>query len=142
MNEQLMNIVPMQPVAGENGDISSLESMRDALQIMADMLRATNESMLRMEKQIRLLEKVTPGQATRLNARIRERAKELCALYGIRSGEKTVAAKLRREVKLQFGATSMRDLPRCDLDAALAMIAGWDDFKTMKRIRDKERMGR
>ena len=44
--------------------------MENALQLMqgmADMVRATNERMAKLEQQVRMLEKVTPSQANDLN---------------------------------------------------------------------------
>ena len=58
--------------------------MAQALQLMqgmADMVRATNERMAALEQQVRMLEKVTPSQATDLNAAIRQRAAAACQEY-------------------------------------------------------------
>ena len=116
-----------------------MRQMREALQTMAGLLRTTNETMAQLQRQVRLLEKVTPAQASALNRAIRERATELCAIYMLRGegGEKAVAASIRKAVKLRFGAATAKELPRCEYEVAMAQVQGWDDYKTMKGIREK-----
>jgi hypothetical protein len=116
-----------------------MQQMREALQTMAGLLRTTNETMLQLQRQVRLLEKVTPAQASALNRAIRERAMELCAIYMIPGADKAVAAAIRKAVKLRFGATTAKDLPRCEYEVAMAQIQGWDDYKTMKDIKGRTR---
>lgn len=119
-----------------------MQQMREALQTMAGLLRATNETMMQLQRQVRLLEKVTPAQATVINRAIRERAAEICAIYMVRGdqAEKLAAAAIRKAVKLQFGAGSVKEVPRCDYETALVQIRTWDDYKTMKGIREKVRI--
>lgn len=118
-----------------------MQQMREALQTMAGLLRTTNETMAQLQRQVRLLEKVTPAQASALNRAIRERAVELCAIYMLRDDgcEKAVAAAIRKAVKLRFGANTSKDLPRCEYEVAMAQVQGWDDYKAMKGIREKVR---
>ena len=118
-----------------------MQQMREALQTMAGLLRTTNETMLQLQRQVRLLEKVTPAQASALNRAVRERAMELCAIYMLRADgcEKAVAAAIRKAVKLRFGAATAKDLPRCEYEVAMAQVQGWDDYKIMKGIREKIR---
>ena len=114
-----------------------MRQMREALQTMAGLLRTTNETMAQLQRQVRLLEKVTPAQASALNRAIRERAVQLCDLYAARGCDKAVAAAIRKAVKLRFGATTAKDLPRCEYEVVMAQVQGWDDYKTMKGIREK-----
>ena len=118
-----------------------MQQMREALQTMAGLLRTTNETMLQLQRQVRLLEKVTPAQASALNRAIRERAMELCAIYMLRADgcEKAVAAAIRKAVKLRFGAATAKELPRCEYEVAMAQVQGWDDYKTMKDIKGRAR---
>ena len=118
-----------------------MQQMREALQTMAGLLRTTNETMAQLQRQVRLLEKVTPAQASALNRAIRERATEICAIYMLRSegAEKAVAAAIRKAVKLRFSANTSKDLPRCEYEVAMAQVQGWDDYKVMKGIREKVR---
>lgn len=116
-----------------------MKQMREALQAMAGLLRTTNETMAQLQRQVRLLEKVTPAQARAINQAIRDRATELCAIYLLRGDgcEKPVAAAIRKAVKLRFGANTAKDLPRCEYEVALAQVQGWDDYKTMKEIKGR-----
>lgn len=116
-----------------------MRQMREALQTMAGLLRTTNETMAQLQRQVRLLEKVTPAQASALNKAIRERAAQLCDLYAARGCDKAVAAAIRKAVKLRFGATTAKDLPRCEYEVAMTQVQGWDDYKTMKDIKGRAR---
>lgn len=116
-----------------------MRQMREAMQAMAQLLRTTNETMMQLQRQVRLLEKVTPAQASALNKAIRERAAQLCDLYAARGCDKAVAVAIRKAVKLRFGAATAKDLPRCEYEVAMAQVQGWDDYKTMKGIRERVR---
>ena len=116
-----------------------LQQMAEAMQTMASMLRATNESMEALRQQVRLLEKVTPAQASALNAGIRARAAALCTEYRLPGREKAVAAHIRKAIKVQFGASTVRDLPRCDYEAARMQVELWDDYKAIKAMKGRER---
>lgn len=117
--------------------VEEMQQMREALQAMAGLLRATNETMMQLQRQVRLLEKVTSSQASALNRAIRERATELCAIYMAPGCDKAVAAAIRKAVKLRFGAATAKELPRCEYEVAMAQVQGWDDYKVMKGIREK-----
>lgn len=116
-----------------------IKRMADMMATMAAMLQATTESMEQLRRQVRLLEKVTPAQATEINRAIRGRATEICAIYMIRDdrAEKLAAAAIRKAVKLQFGAGAVKEIPRCDFEIALEQVQGWDDYKTMKEIKGR-----
>ena len=118
-----------------------LKHMAEMMANMAAMLKATTESMEQLRRQVRLLEKVTPAQATSINRAIRDRATEICTIYMVRGdqGEKLAAAAIRKAVKLQFGAGSVKEVPRCDYEIALEQVRTWDDYKAMKAIREKAR---
>lgn len=118
-----------------------MRQMREAMQAMAQLLRTTNETMMQLQRQVRLLEKVTPAQASAINRAIRERAVELCAIYMLRGDgyDKAVAKEIRKAFKLRFGANTAKELPRCEYEVAMAQIQGWDDYKTMKGIRERVR---
>lgn len=116
-----------------------IKRMAEMMATMAAMLQATTESMEQLRRQVRLLEKVTPAQATEINRAIRGRATEICAIYMIRDdrAEKLAAAAIRKAVKLQFGAGAVKEIPRCDFEIALEQVQGWDDYKVMKDIGKK-----
>ena len=114
-----------------------MQQMRDALQTMAVLLRTTNETLTQLQRQVRLLEKVTPAQANAINRAIRERAAALCRVYGARDCDKAVAAAIRKAIKLRFGANSAKELPRCEYEVAMTQVNGWDDYRTMMDIKGK-----
>ncbi|MBQ7655775.1 MAG: ORF6C domain-containing protein [Clostridia bacterium] len=138
----LANMVPLRqadalPIPADVA--AEMQQMREALQAMAGLLRTTNETLAQLQRQVRLLEKVTPAQASALNKAIRERAVELCAIYMMRDDgcDKAVASAIRKAVKLRFGANAAKDLPRCEYEVAMAQVTGWDDYKTMKEIKGR-----
>ena len=116
-----------------------LQQMTEAMQAMATMLRATHEEMAALRRQVQLLEKLTPAQASALNAWIRVRAAELCAEYRLTGREKAVAALIRKAIKAQFGASTVRELPRCDYEAARMQVELWDDTKALRAMKGRER---
>ena len=107
------------------------------MQRMAEMVQATNERMTELEKQVRMLEKVTPGQASDLNAAIRERAAAACKEYRMTGLEKPVAAAIRKTVRLATGARSVREIARCDYKPIRELVGSWDEYRTMKTIKAK-----
>ena len=107
------------------------------MQGMAEMVRATNERMTELEQQVRMLEKVTPSQASDLNAAIRDRAAAACKEYRMTGMEKPVAAAIRKAVRLATGARSVREIARCDYKPVRELVATWDEDKTMKAIKAK-----
>ena len=118
--------------------------MAQALQLMqgmADMVRATNERMAALEQQVRMLEKVTPSQASDLNAAIRQRAAAACQEYRMTGMEQQVGTAIRKTVRLATGARSVREIARCDYKPILELVATWDEYKTMKAIKAQQRKG-
>ena len=107
------------------------------MQRMAQMIQSTQERMGELEKQVRMLEKVTPGQARDLNAAIRERAENVCREYRMNGMEKPVAAAIRKTVRLYTGARSMREIARCDYQIVREMAGSWDEYRTIKTIKAK-----
>lgn len=118
--------------------------MAQALQLMqgmADMVRATNERMAALEQQVRMLEKVTPSQASDLNAAIRQRAAAACQEYRMTGMEQQVGTAIRKTVRLATGARSVREIARCDYKPVLELVVTWDEYKTMKAIKAQQRKG-
>lgn len=128
-------------MTAEEVTASQLQRMGDMLATMAAMLQATTESMEQLRRQVRLLEKVTPAQASAINRAVRERAAEICAIYMVRGdqdkGKKLAAAAIRKALRLQFGIGSPKEIPRCDYEIALETARTWDDYTAMKKIREK-----
>ncbi|MBO7663062.1 MAG: ORF6C domain-containing protein [Clostridia bacterium] len=123
-----------------NGLIESakrIQEMAGQMRLLADMLRETNARMAAMEKTIRTLEKVTPRQAAEINARIRERAAEVCREYRAGGQEKAAAAAIRKDVRNMTGVRTAREIARCDFGTVTEAIRDWDDYQAMKKIRQK-----
>ena len=105
------------------------------MQGMADMVRATNERVGELERQVRMLEKVTPSQATDLNAAIRVRASATCREYRMEGMESQIAAAIRKAVRLTTGARSVREIARCDYKPVKALVEEWEEYTTIKAIK-------
>lgn len=117
--------------------LDALKQSQQLLAGMADMIRLTNERMAALEKQVRMLEKVTPAQAAALNSAIRERAAAACREYRMAGLEKPVASAIRKAVRLATGARSTREIARCDYQPVRDLVDAWDEYKTMKAIKAK-----
>ena len=118
--------------------------MAQALQLMqgmADMVRATNERMAALEQQVRMLEKVTPSQASDLNAAIRQRAAAACQEYRMTGMEQQVGTAIRKTVRLATGARSIREIARCDYKPVRELVDTWDEYKAMKAIKAQKGRG-
>lgn len=140
MTEKLnaMICVPDDPTAlSTPATAGDVQKLLDAMQGMAVLLRTMNSRVQDLEAQVRRLEKVTPAQASELNADIRKRAQEVCRMHKAEGCEKAVASAIRKAVKGTCGISSMRDLPRCDFKVAQRQIEMWDDYALMKAMRRK-----
>ena len=51
--------------------------------------------------------------------------------------EKQAAAAIRKAIRQTMGAQAVRELPRCQYEIVMKQVAMWDDYKTMKRIKNK-----
>lgn len=134
---ELMQIAPGTPSTLPAEVQATLAQMGDIMRGMANMLRATNERMASLEREVKLLTKVTPAQASAINEAIRQRAAELCENYRAQGCEKAAANAIRRAVRLTTGTNSVRDLPRCEYSVAMEQVSMWDDRKVMKALRAK-----
>ncbi len=47
------------------------------------------------------------------------------------------AAAIRKAIRQTMGAQAVRELPRCQYEIVMKQVAMWDDYKTMKRIKNK-----
>lgn len=117
----------------------ALDRMLKILSSMAETTRATNERMAALEETVRRLEKATPAEAAALNAAVRKRAKELCAAWRAEGQEKAAAALIRKGLRAQTGARTAREIPRCDLGAAMLYAESWEDVAAMRRLREEAR---
>lgn len=112
--------------------------MAQAMQSMAELLRATNDRLTGLEAEVRMLTKVTPAQATAISAAVKERATELCRTYRAGGKEQLAANAIRKAMKLTLGINAVRDLPRCQYGLAMEMVGMWDDYAAMQAIKRRE----
>lgn len=117
----------------------ALVEIGQQMAVMAEALRATHERMAALEAEVRRLKPVTPAQAGEIGRAIRERAAALCREYRAEGGEARAANAIRKAVKVTCGAQSLREISRCDYEIALRVVAMWDDYQVMKRIRGMRR---
>lgn len=120
------------PVSRPYEDDEALQVIRTMAGMIADM----RQDMLALQQKVAMLEKVTPMQAKDLNLRIRERA---CGLemswdLPIGSAEK-IMTLIRRAVRMETGARSMRDIARCDFQVVCGLIADWEDCAALMKLR-------
>ena len=85
---KLMKVQAAEAIALSPEVKAALGQMGEIMRSMADMLRATNERMVSLEREVRLMTKVTPAQASAINEAIRQRAVELCGSIGRRDARK------------------------------------------------------
>jgi len=131
-------------LAGAKNSLGAAElvaGMVTQMRSMSEMLRITNERMSALEEQVRTLEKVTPRQITTLNAAIRDRSAAVCREYRMAGSEKAVNAAIRRTIRNLTGAATMREIARCDVAAVTDCIREWDEFGTIRKIREKVKRG-
>ena len=93
---KLMKVQAAEAIALSPEVKAALGQMGEIMRSMADMLRATNERMASLEREVRLMTKVTPAQANAINEAIRQRAVELCGEYRAKGCEKAAANAIRR----------------------------------------------
>lgn len=115
-----------------------INQMAMTMMSMADTIQAVNQSMASLEREVRLLTKVTPAQVTLINAAVRRRAQELCRDYQLPEGKgaKLLGTAIRADVKAAHG-TAVRDIPRCEYDVVLERIALWEDYDRIMQIKRK-----
>lgn len=139
----MMNKHEIIPIGENAATLECLEKMQTGInqtallmQAMADALRANQQIMAELAKEVHQLTKVTPAQVKALNAAIKDRAAEVCEASRAVGGEKACAAAIRKHVKLTMGVSGMRELPRADWSTAMEAVNGWNDFRTMRKIRE------
>ena len=118
------------PMTGGQAD-----QMIELLRSMAGMIRATNERMTALENEVRRLTKVTPAQAAAINRAIRARAEDECRAHRCPGAERAAGTAIRKSLRLVFGITGVRDLPRADYAVAMRHVGMWDDYDIMTRLK-------
>lgn len=106
------------------------------LDSFALQLRMITEDVAAMRETVMQLEKVTPAQATALGQAVRIRAQQLAADYGL--GDETlprISNEIRKALRVNYGISRYKDLPRVLYETALHRIDLWDEFTIMEGLR-------
>lgn len=139
MNEQKM----MQPVQGQSLPAPTVEEMglillhmEQLMQGMMNVVSVTNQNMEQIKRELRQLTPITGAQEKALGEKIRQRAEQLCEEYNLSARcVPMIANAIRKDVKLEGGVRSIRELPRVEYPVYVDRIAMWDDYGAMKAIR-------
>ena len=106
------------------------------IRTMAGMIADMRQDMLALQAKVAMLEKLTPMQVKDVNLRIRERAVQLEAGYGLPEGSaEKLTTLIRRQVRMETGARSTRDIARCDYPVVCEMISDWEDWQAISAMR-------
>ena len=49
----------------------------------------------------------------------------------------SIVLSIGKAIRQTMGAQAVRELPRCQYEIVMKQVAMWDDYKTMKRIKNK-----
>lgn len=136
--------VGVTPAAGASplptGIEGAMGQMALLMQSMADTIRAMNDRVTALEKELRHLTPVTSSQAEAIGKAIRDRAAELAEHAGLaaRPGAvREIGNLIRKDLRLASGIRSVKELPRVEYLVALERIGYWDDYRQMKALRGK-----
>lgn len=133
-------MIPMEPQ--NNGMmipeqfIRFMEQQNKSILVMAEAIKATNESVEMLKRQMQQLVPITASQASAINRQIRLRATDLRAQYRLPdTADVAIAAAIRKDVKLSAGARSIGELPRSMYSVYAEQVALWDNYAEMKAIK-------
>ncbi|MEG1891354.1 MAG: hypothetical protein RR301_08050 [Clostridia bacterium] len=116
------------------------EQMGQSLRVMAEAIKATNESMEMLKRQMQQMVPLTRGQANALNKQIRERAIDLREQYCLsQQADASIATAIRKDVKLAAGTRSIDELPRALYGVYSDQVAMWDSYPVLKGIKQRYR---
>ena len=124
--------------AAENMQAAAKEilQMGEVMAGLAGMIRSMGDQLRALQQKVAMLEKVTPMQAKDLNQRIRERACGLEMSWGLPAGSaQKMMTAIRRDIRMETGARSARDIARCDYQVVCGLIEDWEDARLMMKLR-------
>lgn len=126
----------IQPVTLKGMDRYTMSRAGSIIAGMADAIADMSDRMERMEKEFSRMIPLTSAQEKDVQTRIREKAEEICILYGLpMAAKRTISRGLRSQVKHRLGVSSIREIPRIDYELALEEIELWDDYQTVREAR-------
>ena len=79
---------------------------------------------------------MTSAQAAELNDAVRRRSRTLCEEYRLTDMEAAVNAKIRRDIKSEFGGL-IKETSRDDFNLVRDWIAIWEDTDYLRSLRQK-----
>ena len=112
--------------------------MLDLLRAMAAELAAQRAETEELKKELRLMVPISTAQEKLIKEAMSLRAETLCRMYGIQGKPKVVSA-IRKGLRTMSGANALRDMPRCDFEVYLEAVQMWEDYKTLKKIKEGEK---
>lgn len=113
-----------------------IEEQNMYLASMAGMLKAACAKIDELERQVRMMERITPTQAAALNALVRLRSRELCREYRAPGCEKAVNALIRSAIRARWGVT-VKELPRVELNLCTEFVRMWENSDRLFALREK-----
>lgn len=103
---------------------------------MAVMLKAACDRIEKLERMVSRMQTVTSAQAAELNDAVRRRSRTLCEEYRLTDMEAAVNAKIRRDIKSEFGGL-IKETSRDDFNLVRDWIAIWEDTDYLRSLRQK-----
>ena len=126
----------IQPIRLKGMDRYTMSRAGSIIAGMADTIADMSEKIERMEKEFSRMIPLTGAQERDVQSRIRAKAEEICALYGLPpEARRTISRGLRSNLKRRLGVCSIREIPRIDYELALEEIELWDDYQTVREAR-------
>ena len=114
----------------------TLAESRDTLARLLGIMTEQQRQLQALQAKVAMLEKLTPMQVKDVNLRIRERAVQLEAGYDLPAGSaEKLATLIRRQVRMETGARSARDIARCDYPVVCEMISDWEEYQAISALR-------
>ena len=107
----------------------AIERLSATQSIMAKQIEA-------LEKQVRMNTPVTSVQTRYLNNAIRDKAAETIERFGRsdKAARDALARRIRRDILIRSGISSMRELPKCEYEVALKQISTWNNAIVIRDI--------
>ena len=115
--------------------VPQVREMNEAMSRMAGLIVDMHGQLQALQAKVAMLEKLTPMQVKDVNLRIRERACGLEMEYDLPAGSaEKLQTLIRRQVRMETGARSARDIARCDYPVVCGLIADWEDYGAITRL--------
>lgn len=114
----------------------TLSESRETLSRLVEILSGQQRQLQALQQKVAMLEKLTPMQVKDVNLRIRQRGCELEMEHALPAGgAEKLTTLIRRQVRLETGARSVRDIARCDYPVVCGLISDWEDYDAIEKAR-------